>query len=287
MGETLRRQKPSQVEPRDSDSPGASGRNRNRTDTMLGFITGTGFYELPNLDDVSQRLVRTPYGDVEITIGTWHDRQVGFLPRHGAQHTIAPSRINYRANLWTLQHLGVKSVFSVCVVGSVRTDIKPGDIVLIDQFLDLTKGRRADTFFDGEGELRHTDMTYPYSAELRALVTQAGKDKAIDLVSTGTYGCFEGPRFESAAEANMARLLGAHVVGMTGYPEVSLARELGLEFCALAVVSNYAPGIVGNTVSHEEVTAVTNAASAKLFRLLDRVVQIFAAPGKGQSGEND
>jgi 5'-methylthioadenosine phosphorylase len=283
MRDTSHRYEQSQVDVQDSASPGVGGRDRNGTDKTLGFITGTGFYELPNLKDVSPRLVRTPYGDVEITIGTWHDLQVGFLPRHGAQHTIAPSKINYRANLWGLHHIGVTSMFSVCVVGTVETDIKPGDIVLIDQFLDLTKGRRPDTFFDEEGELRHTDMTYPYSGELRSLVAEAGEHEGIDLVSVGTYACFEGPRFESSAEASMARLLGAHVVGMTGYPEVALARELGLELCALAVVSNYAPGVVGNTVSHEEVTAVTDAVSAKLFRLLDRVVQLFAATVEGHA----
>jgi len=242
----------------------------------LGIITGTGFYELPSLLDISPLLVRTPFGDVQITGGTWHDRQVSFLPRHGTHHTVAPSRINYRANLWALHHIGVTSVLSVCVVGTVRADMKPGDIVLIDQFLDLTKGRRPDTFFDGEGELRHTDMTYPYSERLRSLAANAGEIEGITIVSTGTYACFEGPRFETAAEANMARLLGAHVVGMTGYPEVALARELGLEFCALAVVSNYAPGVAGNTVSQEEVKEVTEAVSAKLFRLLDRVVRLFA-----------
>ena len=135
--------------------------------------------------------------------------------------------------------------------------MKPGDLVLLDQFLDLTKGKRADTFFDADGELRHTDMTYPYSEKLRSLVRAASEKEGVDLILTGTYGCFEGPRFETAAEANMARLLGAHVVGMTGYPEVALARELGLEFCAVAVVSNYAPGVVGNTVSVEEVTEAT------------------------------
>ena len=271
----------SHLEAQDSCSKGIGGRTRNGTGMTLGFITGTGFYELPGLKDMSPRLVRTPYGDVEITIGTWHERQVGFLPRHGARHTISPSRINYRANLWGLHHIGVTSVFSVCVVGTVQTDMKPGDIVLIDQFLDLTKGRRPDTFFDSEGELRHTDMTYPYSEKLRSLVAEAGEHESIDLVLTGTYACFEGPRFESSAEANMARLLGAHVVGMTGYPEVALARELGLEFCALALVSNYAPGVVGNTVSHEEVKQVTDAAASKLFRLLDRVVQLAATRENG------
>jgi len=244
---------------------------------MLGFITGTGFYELPGLTDPSPQAVLTPYGEVEVTVGTWHSQKVGFLPRHGPRHTIAPSKINYRANIWGLHETGVSAVFSVCVVGALQPDMKPGDLVLIDQFLDLTKGRRPDTFFDAEGELRHTDMTYPYSERLRGLVIEAAEHEVIDLVPTGTYGCFEGPRFESSAEAGMARLLGAHVVGMTGYPEVVLARELGLEFCAIAVVSNYAPGVVGNTVSAEEVAQATEAASEKLFRLVDRVVQVAGA----------
>lgn len=239
---------------------------------MLGFITGTGFYELPGMADCHPRTVTTPYGQVEVTLGTWHGREVGFLPRHGARHTIAPSKINYRANTWALRDLAAESVFSVCVVGALRPEARPGDLVLLDQFLDLTKGRRPDTFFDGDGEVRHTDMTYPYSERLRARVIEAAGREGIDIVETGTYGCFEGPRFESSAEAAMARLLGAHVVGMTGYPEVVLARELGLEFCAIAVVSNHAPGVVGNTVSVEEVVQASRDASARLFRLLGRVV---------------
>ena len=244
---------------------------------MLGFITGTGFYELPGLTNVSPQAVPTPYGEVEVTLGTWHSQRVAFLPRHGPNHTIAPSKINYRANIWGLREVAVDAVFSVCVVGALQLATKPGDLVLIDQFLDLTKGRRPDTFFDAEGKLRHTDMTYPYSKQLRSLVIEAAGRQGIDLIPAGTYGCFEGPRFESSAEAAMARLLGAHVVGMTGYPEVALARELGLEFCAIAVVSNYAPGVVGNTVSVDEVTQATGAASAKLFSLLDRVVQVIGA----------
>jgi 5'-methylthioadenosine phosphorylase len=250
---------------------------------MLGFITGTGFYQLPALKDVSSRPVQTPYGVVEITVGTWHSHRVGFLARHGPNHTIAPSKINYRANIWGLHGIGVTAVFSICVVGTVQADIGPGDIVLMDQFLDLTKGNRPDTFFDDEGELRHTDMTYPYSQRLRDMVSAAAKYEGIGVIPSGTYACFEGPRFETAAEASMARLLGAHVVGMTGYPEVALARELGLEFCAVAVVSNYAPGVVGNTVSHEEVTEATGAAAANLFRLLDRVVQLATHETEGSS----
>ena len=244
---------------------------------MLGFITGTGFYELPALVEAKARTVTTPYGEVALTLGNWHGQKVAFLPRHGAQHTVAPSRINYRANIWALREVGAQSIFSICVVGALQPETGPGGLVLLDQFLDLTKGRRPDTFFEGDGELRHTDMTYPYSERLRGLVIDVARQEGIDLVASGTYGCFEGPRFESSAEAAMARLLGAHVVGMTGYPEVVLARELGLEFCAIAVVSNYAPGVVGNTVSVEEVIAASKQASARLFRLLDRVVELAGA----------
>lgn len=248
---------------------------------MLGIITGTGFYDLPALKRADSRSVSTPYGDVRVTVGMWHEIEVGFLPRHGTRHTIMPSSVNYRANLWGLHELGIDSVLSVCVVGSVDNSVKPGDIVVLDQFLDLTKGRRADTFFDREGEVRHTDMTYPYSERLRSVVLAAAADQGADVTPKGTYACFEGPRFESAAEAQMARLLGANVVGMTGYPEVALARELQLAFCALAVVSNFAPGIAGNMVSLEEVKQVTEAASCKLLGLLDRVVQRMADEEKG------
>ncbi|MGH9293628.1 MAG: MTAP family purine nucleoside phosphorylase [Acidimicrobiales bacterium] len=244
---------------------------------MMGFITGTGFYELPTISGSSLERVETPYGPVEVTLGSWHGHRSGFVPRHGASHSVAPSRINYRANLWALHHLGVTRLITVCVVGSLREDLVPGGLLLVDQFLDLTKGRRADTFFDGADEVRHTDMTYPYSSALRELLLAAGEREKLALAPTGTYACLEGPRFETAAEARMARILGGDVVGMTGYPEVALARELDMEICTVAVVSNFAPGVVGNTVSVEEVLSETSTAAQRLLRLLDTAVSMAAA----------
>ncbi|MGH9292414.1 MAG: S-methyl-5'-thioinosine phosphorylase [Acidimicrobiales bacterium] len=241
---------------------------------MTGFVTGTGFYELPALSGASLERVETPYGPVEVTLGIWHGERAGFVPRHGASHSVSPSKINYRANLWALHQLGASRLITVCVVGSLREDLAPGGLLLVDQFLDLTKGRRADTFFDGGDEVRHTDMTYPYSETLRGLLLAAGEHEAIELVRTGTYACLEGPRFETAAEARMARILGGDVVGMTGYPEVALARELDMEICTVAVVSNFAPGVVGNTVSVREVVAETASASERLLRLLDTAVRM-------------
>lgn len=240
----------------------------------VGFITGTGFYQLPGLSDPKLEAVETPYGTVEATRGHWHDGEVAFLPRHGPSHTIAPSKINYRANIWALSSLGVTELFTVAVVGSLHEKLAPGRLVLVDQFIDLTKGKRPDTFFD-EGELRHADMTFPYSARLRELLVQIATERSVPLVPSGTYACFEGPRFETAAEATMAARLGGDVVGMTAYPEVALARELDIEICTVAVVSNYAPGVVGNTVSIEEVTAETASASAVLFTLLGRAVELL------------
>jgi len=240
---------------------------------VIGFITGTGLYELPGLLAPETRPLETPYGGVEVTVGTWHERPVAFVPRHGPHHTVAPSRINYRANIWALGDLGVRELYTAAVVGSLRPEFGPGHLILLDQFIDLTKGRRADTFFDGEGDLRHVDVTYPYSERLRNLLLSIAQAAAIDLAPTGTYACFEGPRFESAAEAAMARTLGADVVGMTAYPEVVLARELGMEVCTVAVVSNYAPGTVGNTVSIEEVVAEADAASGRLFALLGQAME--------------
>jgi 5'-methylthioadenosine phosphorylase len=249
---------------------------------VIGFITGTGLYQLPGLLTPEASALDTPYGKVEVTVGTWHGQRVAFVRRHGADHTVAPSRINYRANIWALGDLGVRELYTAAVVGSLRPDYGPGSLVLLDQFIDLTKGRRADTFFDGEDDLRHVDVTYPYSESLRGVILSIARDAGVEIAPTGTYACFEGPRFESAAEAAMARTLGGDVVGMTAYPEVVLARELGMEVCTVALVSNYAPGTVGNTVSIQEVVAEADAASSRLFVLLGRAVE--AAGGSRPGG---
>lgn len=195
----------------------------------------------------------TKYGEATLF---FYENQQGldfvFLPRHGEKHSCAPHQVNYRANVRALKDAGVERVIGLSSVGSLREAIQPGDFVLLDQFLDFTKVRPI-TFFDEDGCVVHTDMTEPYCQELRQCILAAPR-KGISLHDRGTYVCTEGPRFETAAEIKMYALVGGDVVGMTGVPEVVLAKELGMCYAGIAVATNYAAGI-SKAVTHEEVLA--------------------------------
>lgn len=214
-------------------------------------IGGTGFYGIERASLRGKKAVDTKYGSVEVSVYDAGGEEFAFLPRHGEGHTCAPHKINYRANIMALKQLGVERIIGVCSVGSLRKDIKPGDFVLVDQFLDFTKSRPS-TFFDEEGCVVHTNVTEPYCPEMRGCITSAMPIKH-KLHKKGTYVCAEGPRFETAAEIRMFAALGGDVVGMTGVPECVLARELGMCYACIAVVTNYAAGISDEPVSHEEV----------------------------------
>jgi Purine nucleoside phosphorylase len=172
-----------------------------------------------------------------------------FLPRHGEGHTCPPHMVNYRANIMALKQAGVESIIAVASVGSLRAHIRPGDFVLLDQFIDFTKSRTS-TFFDGS-EVVHVDMTEPFCESLRKCVL-AAKPSGQKVHERGTYVCSDGPRFETAAEIKAYSAMGGDVVGMTVVPEVVLARELGMCYAGIAAVTNYAAGI-SKKVSHEEV----------------------------------
>ena len=199
-----------------------------------------------------KRTANTKYGDVTLFI---YENEKGFefvfLPRHGEKHSCAPHRINYRANILALKEAGVERIIGISSVGSLREPIRPGDFVLLDQFLDFTKTRPI-TFFEEEGHVVHTDMTEPYCQELRRCILDAPRPESIRLLDKGTYVCTEGPRFETAAEIKMYTILGGDIVGMTGVPEVVLARELGMCYAGISVATNYAAGI-SQAVTHEEV----------------------------------
>lgn len=219
----------------------------------FAIIGGTGLAELANrLDKTSKETVVTPYGQTEVIRGTQKGRAVVFLARHGWGHRLAPHVINYRANIWALKELGAAAILAASAVGSLRTNIKPGDFILIDQFIDFTKSRPS-TFFEGvERELKHIDVTEPYDARLRQALRQAAQEKGVRLHPSGTYVCTEGPRFETPAEIRMFCQFGADVVGMTGVPEVVLANELEISYATLAVATNYAAGIAGHHLTMEE-----------------------------------
>ncbi len=235
---------------------------------VYGFITGSGFSELPRLERPETTIVATPYGEVGVTTGSWNGAEVAFLPRHGAGHSVPPQQIDYRTNLWALREVGVTDLLATAVSGGIADHLVTGSLTLIDDVIDWTTGR-ADTFFDRPGEVRHTEMGNPYDPSLRAALAAAAAARGIELYPSATYICFNGPRFETKAEIRMARLLGADLVGMTGYPEVVLAVELGIRYASVGIISNPAAGLADTEISLDEIMAAIAGAR-------DTVLDLFA-----------
>lgn len=233
----------------------------------MAIIGGTGVYDpniLSNIRDVS---VSTPYGDVTVKVGEYQGREVAFMNRHGAGHTVPPHLINYRANIAGLKKLGVKSVLATAAVGSLNPDMKPGDFVFVDQFLDFTKSR-AQTFFEGgEQGVIHVDVTDPYCSEMRKIMAQAGDEHGLSYHMGGVYITTEGPRFETPAEIKMYRQFGGDLVGMTSVPEVILAREAEMCYATVCMVTNFAAGISPIPLTHQEVLDVMAENAANMRKL--------------------
>ncbi len=211
---------------------------------MLAIIGGSGLTTLSNLDVSHREVVRTPYGEPSgaLVFGEICGKPAMFLPRHGYGHTIPPHMVNYRANLWALNYHKATGVISVASVGGIRGDLQPGDIVIPDQIIDYTWGRKA-TYFEGNGTpVTHVDFTEPYDRGLRDRIRDAGVALGIEMKVGGVYAATQGPRLETAAEINRLERDGADIVGMTGMPEAVLARELGLPYAAISVVANHAAG---------------------------------------------
>lgn len=225
----------------------------------IAVIGGTGVYDPTWLTNAVEKTLETPYGSVRVTEGqlaSGAGRSVVFMNRHGAGHSVPPHQVNYRANLWALKSMGIERVIATAAVGSLNLAMAPGSMVLVDQFLDFTKSRPA-TFFDGGTDgVVHTDVTEPYCPESRQRIFGAGAAAGISLVMGGVYVTTEGPRFETPAEIRAYRMLGGDVVGMTGVPEVVLARELGLCYVSIALVTNFAAGISKSPLTHQEVLDV-------------------------------
>jgi 5'-methylthioinosine phosphorylase len=212
--------------------------------TGLAIIGGSGLDRLEGIEDSHPESITTPYGDPSdsLTIGSLQGESIIFLARHGAAHTIPPHRINYRANLRALQQAGADTIISVCAVGGIRADIKPGMIVIPNQIIDYT-GCREHTLYDQDLEsVTHIDFTEPYCEKLRQVLIDAAAAAGIEIIAAATYGATQGPRLETAAEINRMEKDGCDIVGMTGMPEASIARELGLCYATIAVSANEAAG---------------------------------------------
>ncbi len=245
----------------------------------VGVIGGSGLYEIDGLTGVRSIRVRTPFGSPSdaIKVGMLEGIRVAFLSRHGQGHLLNPSEINYRANIFALKSLGVSQVISVSAVGSMKESIHPGDVVVPDQFIDLTK-RRVSTFFE-RGLVAHVAFGEPICAELGRALRSAGEQVGATLHARGTYVCMEGPQFSTKAESRLYRQWGVDVIGMTNMPEAKLAREAELCYATLALVTDY-------DCWHETEEAVTveavldtlhrNVALAK--QILRTVMPSFAHP---------
>ena len=215
---------------------------KNSSKAEVAVIYGSGLENI--IKEPKNISIKTPYGSpspIFIEEATEEKEVVVFLPRHGISHNVPPHCVNYRANIFALQILGVKRVFATNAVGSINRDLKPGDLVVPHDFVDFTKLRKG-TFYD-DAPVTHIDMTHPYCPELRDVLIEAAKQTGEDIHGNAVLACTEGPRYETPAEIRMLENLGCDVVGMTGVPEAVLARELEICYASLSYVSNMAVGL--------------------------------------------
>ena len=242
---------------------------------QIGVIGGSGFYSL--LSDSSEIKVETPFGPPsdKVAIGKISGKQVAFLSRHGTTHDFPPHKINYRANIWALKSLGVERILAVTACGSLQRRIRPGDFVVLDQFVDRTRGR-LDTFYDGPFAT-HVSLAYPYCSQTNKLAFKQGKKLGIKIHPKGTMVVIQGPRFSTAAESEFFTKMGWDAVNMTQYPEVVLAKEAEICYCAIAISTDWDVGLVVQKkvkpVSAEKIKEVFKKNIEKAKKLMIEIIK--------------
>ena len=237
---------------------------------QLAIIGGTGITADILTKTTSHEVVTTRFGTADVTIGEIGAIPAAFLHRHGIGHKIPPHGITHKANIAALAKLGVKAIFATTAVGSLDTSIHPGEIVLLDDLIDLTRNQAERTFFTND--VVHTDVTPPYSQALRKAFIDATAALGSPIRDRGTYVCTDGPRFETPAEIRMMARLGGDVVGMTGANEAMLAIEAGMHYCGASVVTNYGAGLTAAAIAHESVHDIVVGVAPKLqARLVNAV----------------
>jgi 5'-methylthioadenosine phosphorylase len=241
----------------------------------IGVFGGSGFYNL--LDKAEALDINTPYGkpSAKITIGEYAGQKIAFLPRHGENHQYPPHKIPYRANLWAFKELGVERIISPSAAGSLQPNIKPGDFVICDQFVDRTYGRE-DTFFNGP-KVAHISGAHPYCPDLRNLVVQCCNELSIKTHENGTAVIINGPRFSSTAESRWFSSHGWEVINMTQYPEVVLAREAEICYVNISLITDFDAGLEGmpniEPVTANEVARVFNENNDKVKKVIFKMVE--------------
>jgi 5'-methylthioadenosine phosphorylase len=237
------------------------------SDAEIGVFGGSGFYSF--LEDTEQVELDTPYGkpSAPLTIGDVGGKRVAFLPRHGIRHELPPAQINYRANVWAMKELGVRRIIGPNASGALKRELRLGEFVVCDQFVDRTHGR-ADTFYEGP-ETTHVSAADPYCADLRRILVETARELDIPVRDGGTVVVIQGPRFSTRAESKWFQDAGWDVINMTAYPEGYLARELELCYANISMITDHDVGVEGTPpVSHHDVIRVFNENNEKLRELL-------------------
>ncbi len=239
----------------------------------LAIIGGSGITRLDDLEIVRREVMHTPYGEpsAPLSHGVFHGCELVFMPRHGPAHTIPPHRVNYRANLWALKQIGIQKVLGVAAVGSINSAMAPGSIVIPDQIIDYTYGRDHTFFDDNLTHVTHIDFTSPYCEVLRNALLASASSVGIAVQETGTYGATQGPRLETSMEINRMEKDGCDLVGMTGMPEASLARELDMSYACCAVVANWAAGRGDGPITMREIEAHLTNGMKDVYKILSKL----------------
>ncbi len=248
----------------------------------VGVIGGSGLYALEGLAQVEEHRVETTFGAPSdaVVSGVLGDTRLLFLPRHGRGHRIPPHQINYRANILALKQLGAEQILSVSAVGSMKESIRPGDMVIVDQFIDRTRNRPS-TFFEDLGVVAHVEFAEPVDAALAEALYRATVETGARVHRGGTYVCIEGPQFSTRAESHLYRSWGVSVVGMTNLPEARLAREAELPYATLALATDYDCWHDGHaSVSVEGVLEVMRKNIAAAKAIVAAVAPILPDPSK-------
>lgn len=253
---------------------------------MIGIIGGSGIYDPDMFENTEEKSIKTPYGSPSdsIVVGRIGNKKVAFLPRHGRNHSLPPHSLNYRANIYAMEKLGVTRIISPCAVGSLREDYSPGTIVAVDQFIDFTKKRNYTYHDGGEGKtVYHVSTADPFCPELRRLIKEKCEELHIPMKGNGTYICIEGPRYSTRAESKMFRQF-ADVIGMTLVPEVVLAREKEICYSSTAMITDYDVW-AEEPVDTEEVLQVMKKNQEKIKSLLSEVIPAIPEERSCECGE--
>jgi purine nucleoside phosphorylase len=241
----------------------------------LAMIGGTGITELN--DGAETLTVKTPYGEPSSAIRVARDGALRllFLPRHGSPHRFPPHAVNYRANMWALREAGADHVLAVSAVGGIHPPYVPAALALPDQLVDYSWGREHTYCDSGDVPLVHVDFTHPYRGPLRNALLRASKRASLEVIDGGCIGVFQGPRLESAGEIRRAAKDGCDMAGMTSLPEAGLARELGLDYAGIAVVSNWAAGVVDDAISEDDIAAMLAEPMTRVRHLVDTLIEVL------------